>query len=98
MIFIRHKQLHITVAEPYFFANESIFWAIDISENQFSVYLHLFLLLFTLKMPLFKPFFLNIILTHVTKGLRILLFLIRKKSKSYYFILLAPTTVLLCYA
>ena len=72
MIFIRHKQLHITVAEPYFFANESIFGAIDISENQFSVYLHLFLLLFTLKVPLFKPFFLNIILTHVTKGLRIL--------------------------
>ena len=42
MIFIRHKQSRITVAEPYFFANESIFWAIDISEKQFSVYLHLF--------------------------------------------------------
>ena len=55
MIFIRRKQLHITVAEPYFFANESIFWAIDIFENQCSVYLHLFLLLFTLRVPLFKP-------------------------------------------
>ena len=47
-----------------------------ISEYQCSAYLYLLLLLLTLKVPLwwtlFKPFFLNIILTHVTKGLRIL--------------------------
>ena len=49
---------------------------IDISEYQCSAYLHLLLLLLTLKVPLrwtlFKPFFLNIIITHVTIGLRIL--------------------------
>ena len=52
------------------------FKLIDTSEYQHSAYLHLLLLLLTLKVPLwwtlFKPFFLNIILTHVTKGLRIL--------------------------
>ena len=52
------------------------FEPIDISEYQCSAYLHLLLLLLTLKVPLwwtlFKPFFLNIIITHVTIGLRIL--------------------------
>ena len=52
------------------------FELIDISEYQCSAYLHLLLLLLTLKVPLwwtlFKPFFLNIIITHVTIGLRIL--------------------------
>ena len=47
-----------------------------ISEYQCSAYLYLLLLLLTLKVPLwwtlFKPFFLNIIFTHVTKGLKIL--------------------------
>ena len=47
-----------------------------ISEYQSSAYLYLLLLLLTLKVPLwwtlFKPFFLNIIFTHVTKGLKIL--------------------------
>ena len=47
-----------------------------ISEYQCSAYLYLLLLLLTLKEPLwwtlFKPFFLNIIFTHVTKGLKIL--------------------------
>ena len=47
-----------------------------ISEYQCSTYLYLLLLLLTLKVPLwwtlFKSFFLNIILTHVTKGLKIL--------------------------
>ena len=48
----------------------------DISKYQCSAYLHLLWLQLTLKVPLwwtlFKPFFLNIILTLVTKGLRIL--------------------------
>ena len=52
------------------------FEPIDISEYKCSAYLHLLLLLLTLKVPLwwtlFKPFFLNIIITHVTIGLRIL--------------------------
>ena len=47
-----------------------------ISEYQCSAYLYLLLLLLTLKVPLwwtlFKLFFLNIIFTHVTKGLKIL--------------------------
>ena len=47
-----------------------------ISEYQCSAYLYLLLLLLTLKVPLwwtlFKPFFLNIIFTHVTKGLKTL--------------------------
>ena len=50
------------------------FELIDISEYQSSVYLHLLLLLLTLKVSLwgtlFKLFFLNIIIAHVTKGLR----------------------------
>ena len=53
---------------------KAYFELIAISENQCSAYLYLLLLLFTLKVPLwwtlFKPF-LNIILTYVTKGLRI---------------------------
>ena len=52
------------------------FKLIDTSEYQSSAYLHLLLLLLTLKVSLwwslFKPFFLNIVLTHVTKGLIIL--------------------------
>ena len=52
------------------------FKLIDTSEYQSSTYLHLLLLLLTLKVSLwwslFKPFFLNIVLTHVTKGLIIL--------------------------
>ena len=52
------------------------FKLIDTSEYQPSAYLHLLLLLLTLKVSLwwslFKPFFLNIVLTHVTKGLIIL--------------------------
>ena len=79
MILTRRKQLHITVIEPYFLANESIFqadWYQWASLYQSSAYLHLLLLLLTLKVSLwwslFKPFFLNIVLTHVTKGLRIL--------------------------
>ena len=56
---------------------EVYFGLIDtISEYQCSAYLYLLLLLLTLKVPLwwtlFKPFFLNIIFTHVTKGLKIL--------------------------
>ena len=52
------------------------FELIDTSEYYCSAFLHLTLLLLTLKVPLwwtlFKPLFLNIILTHVTKGLIIL--------------------------
>ena len=52
------------------------FKLIDTSEYQSSAYLHLLLLLLTLKVSLwwslFKPFFPNIVLTHVTKGLIIL--------------------------
>ena len=52
------------------------FELIDISEYQSSTYLHLLLLLFTLKVPLwwtlFKPFSIDIILKHLTKGLRTL--------------------------
>ena len=52
------------------------FKLIDTSEYQSSAYLHLLLLLLTLKVSLwwslFKPFFLNIVLTHLTKGLIIL--------------------------
>ena len=52
------------------------FELIDINEYQCSAYLLLMLLLLTPKISLWwtliKPFFLNIILTHVTKGLRIL--------------------------
>ena len=52
------------------------FKLIDVREYQCNAYLHLLLLLLTLKVPLwwtpFKQFFLNIILTHVTKKLRIL--------------------------
>ena len=52
------------------------FELIDISEYQSIAYLHLLLLLLTLKVPLWwsllKPFFLNIVLTCVTKGLRTL--------------------------
>ena len=52
------------------------FKLIDTSEYQSSAYLHLLLLLLTLKVSLwwslFKTFFLNIVLTHVTKGLIIL--------------------------
>ena len=47
-----------------------------ISEYQCSAYLYSLLLLLTLKVPLwltlFKPFLLNINITHVTKGLKIL--------------------------
>ena len=54
------------------------FELIDISEYQSIAYLHLLLLLLTLKVPLWrsllKPFFLNILLTCVTKGLRTLCF------------------------
>ena len=52
------------------------FKLIDTSEYQSSAYLQLLLLLLTLKVSLwwslFKTFFLNIVLTHVTKGLIIL--------------------------
>ena len=52
------------------------FKLIDTSEYQSSAYLQLLLLLLTLKVSLwwslFKTFFLNIVLTHVTKGLMIL--------------------------
>ena len=52
------------------------FKLIDTSEYQSSAYLQLLLLLLTLKVSLwwslFKTFFLNIVLTHVTKGLMML--------------------------
>ena len=52
------------------------FKLIDISEYQCSTYLHLLSLLLTVKVPLWwtllKPFWLNIILIHVTRGLRML--------------------------
>ena len=52
---------------------KAYFKLIDTSEYQSSAYLHLLLLLLTLKVSLwcslFKPFFLNIVLTHETKGL-----------------------------
>ena len=76
MILIRHKQLHITVIEPYFLANESILKVDWYQWISILVYLHLLLLLLTLRVSLwwtlFKPFLLNIIFTFVTKGLRIL--------------------------